>query len=46
MKTFSKETLLAELIERYKHLNDNDATAKRVYDKIMASQPKVENTAE
>jgi hypothetical protein len=40
MKTFSPETLLAELIEKYKYLNDNDATANRVYELIMASQPK------
>lgn len=40
MKTFSPETLLAELIAKYAYLNDNDATANRVYEIIMASQPK------
>lgn len=40
MKTFSKETLLAELIAKYAYLNDNDATANRIYELIMASQPK------
>jgi hypothetical protein len=40
MKTFSAETLLAELIARYAYLNDNNATANKVYEMIMASQPK------
>lgn len=40
MKTFSTETLLAELIAKYAHLNDNNATANKVYELIMASQPK------
>lgn len=40
MKTFSAETLLAELIKKYEYLNDNNATAQRVYELIMASQPK------
>ena len=40
MKTFSPETLLAELIKKYEYLNDNNATAQRVYELIMASQPK------
>jgi hypothetical protein len=40
MKTFSTETLLAELIKKYEYLNDNNATAQRVYELIMASQPK------
>ena len=43
MKTFSKETLLAELIEKYKYLKDRNKTAKQVYEKIMASQPKTED---
>lgn len=46
MKTFSKETLLAELIEKYKYLNDNDATAKKVYDQIIESYSKIESHVE
>jgi hypothetical protein len=46
MKTFSKETLLAELIERYKYLKDRNATAKRIYARIIASQPKTEGDVE
>ena len=38
MQTFSKETLLADLKARYAYLNDNDATALKIYDIIMNSK--------
>jgi hypothetical protein len=38
MNTFSKETLLANLIEKYKYLNDNNETANKVYQAIIDSQ--------
>jgi hypothetical protein len=39
MKAFSAETLLALLIKKYEYLNDDNATAQRVYELIMASKP-------
>jgi|OpeIllAssembly_1097287.scaffolds.fasta_scaffold446412_2 hypothetical protein len=43
MEPFSKETLLAKLIEKYRYLNDKDATARKVYDQIIESYSKIEN---
>lgn len=40
MKTFSAETLLAQLIEKFAHLNDNNKTAQDYYNIIMAAQSK------
>jgi hypothetical protein len=41
MEKFSKEKLLADLIAKYAYLQEEDnATAYRVYEQIMSSQPK------
>jgi hypothetical protein len=40
MEKFSADSLLAKLIEKFAHLNDDNKTAQNYYDKIMASQPK------
>jgi hypothetical protein len=41
MPAFSKEQLLADLIAKYAYLQEEDnATAHKVYERILASQPK------
>lgn len=41
MEAFSKEKLLQDLIAKYAYLNEEDnATAIRVYERIVASQSK------
>ena len=37
MENFNLESLLDRLKAKYAHLNDNDATAIAVYEKILAS---------
>ena len=41
METFTEEKLLADLIARYAHLNDNNAKALEVYARIIASYNKI-----
>ena len=40
MATFTKEKLLEDLKAKYSYLNDNDATALKVYNLIINSQNK------
>ena len=38
--TFTPETLMQYLINKYAYLNDNNAKAQEVYDMIIAKEPK------
>lgn len=40
MKTFTKEKLLEKLIEDYAHLNDNNAKALEIYNRIINNTKK------
>lgn len=37
---FTPESLMAHLVDKYAHLNDNNAKAQEVYDWIMSKQTK------
>ena len=38
MEKFTPETLMAYLVAKYAHLNDNNVKAQEVYDRIMSRQ--------
>lgn len=38
MAKFTPETLMAYLVAKYAHLNDNNVKAQEVYDRIMSRQ--------
>lgn len=38
--TFTPEKLMQDLVATFAHLNDGNAKAQEVYDKIMSKQPK------
>ena len=38
---FTPESLMANLVKRYEHLNDNNVRAQEVYDLITTRQSKI-----